>query len=81
MEQILYNMLVCTGGILLTLLLSCILARRYSVRWRYYIWLVFLIRLLLPVDISLPFAYVRRAKFGAVMSWTATRTGFHMFPC
>ena len=65
MEQILYNMLVCTGGILLTLLLSCILARRYSVRWRYYIWLVFLIRLLLPVDISLPFAYVPESTLEA----------------
>ncbi|MCH5266677.1 MAG: M56 family metallopeptidase, partial [Lachnospiraceae bacterium] len=65
MEQILYNMLVCTGGIVITLILSCILARRYSVRWRYYVWLVFLLRLLLPMDISLPFAYAPKGSLDA----------------
>ncbi len=57
MEQVLYNMLVCTLVILVTLLFSWLFRRRYSVRWRYYIWLLVMFRLLLPLDVSLPFAY------------------------
>lgn len=44
---------------LLLLLLGPILARRYAIRWRYWAWLAVAVRLLIPINFSLPEAPVR----------------------
>ena len=45
--------------ILLLLLLGPILARRYAIRWRYWAWLAVAVRLLIPLNFSLPEAPVQ----------------------
>lgn len=46
---------VSTGVIVLIMLLSASLFhRRYAARWRYYIWIVLAVRLVVPVNFSLP---------------------------
>lgn len=51
--------LTMSAVILLLLLLSPLLARRYSVRWRYWAWLAVAVRLLIPFNLSLPQAPVQ----------------------
>ena len=45
--------------ILLLLVLGPLLARRYATRWRYWVWLLVAVRLLLPFSLSLPQAPVQ----------------------
>lgn len=45
--------------ILLLLLLGPLLSRRYAVRWRYWAWLAVAVRLLIPINFSLPEAPVQ----------------------
>lgn len=46
---------VSTGVIVLILLLSApFFHRRYAARWRYYIWIALAVRLVVPVNFSLP---------------------------
>ena len=51
--------LTMSAVILLLLLLGPLLSRRYSIRWRYWAWLAVAVRLLIPVNFSLPEAPVR----------------------
>ena len=51
--------LTMSAVILLLLLLGPILARRYAVRWRYWAWLAVAVRLLIPINLSLPEAPVQ----------------------
>jgi beta-lactamase regulating signal transducer with metallopeptidase domain len=44
--------------ILLLLIVSPLLNKRYSARWRYFVWLILAIRLIIPVRIELPEAPV-----------------------
>lgn len=57
MEQIFFNMMGITITIsiivIILLLLSSYLDERYAVKWRYFIWLILAIRLILPVDFGL----------------------------
>lgn len=46
--------LTMSAVILLLLALGPVLARRYKIRWRYWAWLAVAVRLLLPVNFSLP---------------------------
>lgn len=41
-------------GILLILIVSPVLGKKYTVFWRYALWIVLAVRLILPFDISLP---------------------------
>lgn len=50
--------LTMSAVILLLLALGPILARRYKIRWRYWAWLAVAVRLLIPVNFSLPNAPV-----------------------
>ncbi len=43
-----------SGVILLILFVSPVLDKKYTVFWRYLLWIVFAIRLILPFDISIP---------------------------
>ncbi|MBQ8598945.1 MAG: hypothetical protein IJ411_02365, partial [Oscillospiraceae bacterium] len=58
MEQIFLNILeVSLGGALviaLMLLVAPLAGKKFSAKWRYWIWLVLAIRLLLPLDFNLP---------------------------
>ena len=47
------------AAIVLLLVLGPLLARRYATRWRYWVWLLVALRLLLPFSLSLPQAPVR----------------------
>ncbi len=40
--------------VVLLLLLSSYLDERYTVKWRYFIWLILAIRLMIPLDSGLP---------------------------
>ena len=51
--------LTMSAVILLLLLLGPILARRYTIRWRYWAWLAVAVRLLIPLNLSLPEAPVQ----------------------
>lgn len=51
--------LTMSAVILLLLALGPLLARRYAARWRYWAWLVVAVRLLVPVNLSLPRAPVQ----------------------
>ena len=51
--------LTMSAVILLLLLLGPILARRYAIRWRYWAWLAVAVRLLIPLNLSLPEAPVQ----------------------
>lgn len=51
--------LTMSAVILLLLLLGPILARRYAIRWRYWAWLAVAVRLLIPLNFSLPEAPVQ----------------------
>ena len=51
--------LTMSAVILLLLLLGPILARRYAIRWRYWAWLAVAVRLLIPINFSLPEAPVQ----------------------
>lgn len=51
--------LTMSAVILLLLLLGPILARRYAIRWRYWAWLAVAVRLLIPINLSLPEAPVQ----------------------
>lgn len=44
--------------ILLLLIISPLLSKRYSAKWRYFVWLIIAIRLIIPVRIELPKAPV-----------------------
>ena len=57
--------------ILLLLLLGPLLSRRYSIRWRYWAWLAVSVRMLLPVNFSLPEAPVRLEPPPDRVVWTA----------
>lgn len=46
--------LTMSAVILLLLALGPVLAKRYKIRWRYWAWLAVAVRLLLPVNFSLP---------------------------
>ena len=46
-------------ALFLLLLLGPILARRYAIRWRYWAWLAVAVRLLIPLNLSLPEAPVQ----------------------
>ena len=63
MSQFLLNLaqatLTTSAVILLLLLLGPLLSRRYAVRWRYWAWLAVAVRLLIPIDFSLPQAPVQ----------------------
>ncbi|MGI5930878.1 M56 family metallopeptidase [Pseudoflavonifractor sp.] len=50
--------LTMSAVILLLLALGPVLARRYKIRWRYWVWLAVAVRLLIPVNFSLPNAPV-----------------------
>lgn len=50
--------LTMSAVILLLLALGPVLAKRYKIRWRYWAWLAVAVRLLLPVNFSLPNAPV-----------------------
>lgn len=50
--------LTMSAVILLLLALGPVLARRYKIRWRYWAWLAVAVRLLIPVNFSLPNAPV-----------------------
>lgn len=50
--------LTMSAVILLLLALGPALARRYKIRWRYWVWLAVAVRLLIPVNFSLPNAPV-----------------------
>ena len=50
--------LTCGAVIALLLLLTPLLSRRFSPRWRYWAWLMVALRLVLPLDLSLPQAPV-----------------------
>lgn len=41
------------------LLLSPLISRKYTAKWRYYIWLILALRLLVPFNVSLPVAPIR----------------------
>ena len=45
--------------ILLLLIVSPLLNKRYSAKWRYFVWLIAAIRLIIPVRIELPEAPVK----------------------
>ena len=51
--------LTMSAVILLLLALGPLLSRRYAALWRYWAWLAVAVRLLIPVNISLPQAPVR----------------------
>ena len=51
--------LTMSAVILLLLLLGPILARLYAIRWRYWAWLAVAVRLLIPLNFSLPEAPVQ----------------------
>ena len=51
--------LTMSAVILLLLALGPLLARRYAARWRYWAWLVVAVRLLVPLNLSLPRAPVQ----------------------
>lgn len=51
--------LTMSAVILLLLLLGPVLARRYAIRWRYWAWLAVAVRLLIPLNFSLPEAPVQ----------------------
>lgn len=51
--------LTMSAVILLLLLLGPVLARRYAIRWRYWAWLAVAVRLLIPINLSLPEAPVQ----------------------
>ena len=51
--------LTMSAVILLLLLLGPVLSRRYAIRWRYWAWLAVAVRLLIPVNFSLPQAPVQ----------------------
>lgn len=53
--------LTMSAVILLLLLLGPLLSRRYKLRWRYWAWLAVAVRLLIPINFSLPQAPVRLA--------------------
>lgn len=50
--------LTMSAVILLLLALGPVLARRYKIRWRYWAWLAVAVRLLIPINFSLPNAPV-----------------------
>lgn len=50
--------LTMSAVILLLLALGPVLAKRYKIRWRYWAWLAVAVRLLIPVNFSLPNAPV-----------------------
>ena len=51
--------LTMSAVILLLLALGPLLAMRYAARWRYWAWLVVAVRLLVPLNLSLPRAPVQ----------------------
>ena len=51
--------LTMSAVILLLLLLGPVLSRRYAIRWRYWAWLAVAVRLLIPLNFSLPEAPVQ----------------------
>ena len=55
MFLILLKISVCSiGGILLVLIFSPLLEKRHTVFWRYLLWILFAVRLVLPYDFSVP---------------------------
>lgn len=50
--------LTMSAVVLLLLALGPVLARRYKIRWRYWAWLAVAVRLLIPINFSLPNAPV-----------------------
>lgn len=56
--------LTMSAVILLLLALGPLLSRRYAALWRYWAWLAVAVRLLIPVNISLPQAPVRALAAG-----------------
>lgn len=63
--------LTMSAVILLLLLLGPLLSRRYSIRWRYWAWLAVSVRMLLPVNFSLPEAPVQLEPPPDRVVWTA----------
>lgn len=63
LEALLGNLVEITlsvaAVIVVLLLLSPLLGRKYTAKWRYYIWLVLALRLLVPFNFSLPGAPIR----------------------
>jgi beta-lactamase regulating signal transducer with metallopeptidase domain len=51
--------LTMSAVIALLLLLEPLLGRRYTARWRYWVWMAVALRLLLPVNLSLPQAPIQ----------------------
>ena len=51
--------LSCAAVIALLLLLTPLLSRRFSPRWRYWAWLFVAVRLVLPIPITLPQAPIQ----------------------
>ena len=56
--------LTMSAVILLLLALGPLLSRRYAALWRYWAWLAVAVRLLIPVNISLPLCGSRRRRTG-----------------
>lgn len=55
MFLILLKISVCSiGGILLVMIFSPLLEKRHTVFWRYLLWILFAVRLVLPYDFSVP---------------------------
>ena len=51
--------LTCGAAICGVMLISKLTEKRFSAKWRYWIWLIIAIRLMIPFNITLPKAPVR----------------------
>ncbi len=59
MENLLIVSVTVSAVVILMLLLSPILEKRYSAGWKYYVWLILSVRLLIPFRLELPDAPIK----------------------
>ena len=78
LEGIFVNLIETTLSVsvvvLLLLVLSKILDKKYSAKWKYWIWLVLAIRLLIPFNITLADPPIQLHASDITKTWTTTAT-------
>lgn len=58
-NYMLYTSVMVAIVIIFIMIVSPIRKKKYSNKWRYYVWLILTIRLLLPIDISFPMSAIQ----------------------